>query len=172
MIIIIIIIIRYNIIKLRGRWMLESDWLTNVLRCAIIFRETHGERSSRQLSRPHYSSVSLRQMISLISKVALQFCITLPNYFCYFKGRITVPYHFAKWFLLFQRLHYSSVSLFQIISVISKVALQFRITSPNDFSYFKGCITVLYHFSKLFLLFQRSYNRKIMQNPQWHWPNK
>ncbi len=42
--------------------MLESDWLTNVLRCAIIFRETHGER------RPHYSSVSLRQMISVISK--------------------------------------------------------------------------------------------------------
>ncbi len=30
--------------------MLDSDWLTNVLRCAIIFRETHGERSSRQLS--------------------------------------------------------------------------------------------------------------------------
>ncbi len=29
--------------------MLESDWLTNVLRCAIIFRETHSERSSRQL---------------------------------------------------------------------------------------------------------------------------
>ncbi len=131
-------IIHYNIIKLRGRWMLESDWLTNVLRCTIIFRETHGERSSRQLSRPHYSSVSLRQMISLISKVALQFritspnisviskvalqfCITLPNYFCYFKSRITFPYHFAKLFLLFQRSHYSSVSLCQIISVISKV---------------------------------------------------
>ncbi len=30
--------------------MLEFDWLTNVLRCVIIFRETHGERSSRQLS--------------------------------------------------------------------------------------------------------------------------
>ncbi len=30
--------------------MLESDWLSNVLRCAIIFREMHGERSSRQLS--------------------------------------------------------------------------------------------------------------------------
>ncbi len=28
--------------------MLESDWLTNILRRAIIFRETHGERSSRQ----------------------------------------------------------------------------------------------------------------------------
>ncbi len=48
---------------LRGRWMLESDWLTNVLRCAIIFMETHGERSSRQLSWPHYSSVSLRLML-------------------------------------------------------------------------------------------------------------
>jgi len=22
--------------------MLESDWLKNILRCAIIFRETHG----------------------------------------------------------------------------------------------------------------------------------
>ncbi len=53
---------------LRDHWMLESDWLTKVLRRAIIFRETHGERSSRQLSWPHYSSVSLRQMI------------------CYFKG--------------------------------------------------------------------------------------
>ncbi len=29
--------------------MLESDWLTNVLKCAIIVREAHGERSSRQL---------------------------------------------------------------------------------------------------------------------------
>ncbi len=29
--------------------MLESDWLTNVLRCAVIFRETYGEGSSRQL---------------------------------------------------------------------------------------------------------------------------
>ncbi len=46
--------------------MLDSDWLTNVLRCAIIFRETHSDRSSRQLSWP-------------------------------------VLYHFAKWFLLFQR---------------------------------------------------------------------
>ncbi len=27
--------------------MLESDWLTNVLRCAIIFKETHGECSSQ-----------------------------------------------------------------------------------------------------------------------------
>ncbi len=52
--------------------MLESDWLTNVLRCAIISREMHGERSSRQLSWPHYSSVSLRQMISVISKVLQQ----------------------------------------------------------------------------------------------------
>ncbi len=26
---------------LRGHWMLESDWLTNIPRCAIIFRETH-----------------------------------------------------------------------------------------------------------------------------------
>ncbi len=28
----------------------ESDWLTNILRCAIIFSEMHDERSSRQLS--------------------------------------------------------------------------------------------------------------------------
>ncbi len=46
-----------------GRWMLESDWL--VLRCVNIFRETHGERSSRH--------------------------------------RITWPYHFSRWFLLLQR---------------------------------------------------------------------
>ncbi len=52
--------------------MLESDWLKNVLWCAIIFRETHGERSSRQLSWLHYSFVSLRQMISVISKVLQQ----------------------------------------------------------------------------------------------------
>ncbi len=51
--------------------MLESDWLTNVLKCAIIFRETHGERSSKQLSWPSYSSVSLRT-ISVISKVFQQ----------------------------------------------------------------------------------------------------
>ncbi len=52
--------------------MLESDWLTIVLRSAIIFREMHGERSSKQLSWPHYSSVSLRLMISVISKVFQQ----------------------------------------------------------------------------------------------------
>ncbi len=58
-----------NTIILRGRWMLESDWLTNVLTCAIIFRETHGEHSSRQLSWPHYMTISLHQTISVISKV-------------------------------------------------------------------------------------------------------
>ncbi len=47
--------------------MLESDWLTNILGCAIIFRKTHSERSSRQLS------------------TALQFRITSPNDFSYFK---------------------------------------------------------------------------------------
>ncbi len=52
--------------------MLESDLMTNVLRCVIIFRETHGEPSSRQLSRPHYMTISLRQMISVISKVLQQ----------------------------------------------------------------------------------------------------
>ncbi len=48
--------------------MLESDWLKNVLRCAIIFRETHGERSSRQLSWLHYSFVSLRQIFLLFQR--------------------------------------------------------------------------------------------------------
>ncbi len=48
-------------------WMLESDWLTHVMRCAIIFRETRGERSSRQIS------------------TALQLRITSPNSFSYFK---------------------------------------------------------------------------------------
>ncbi len=64
--------ILYNNIYTTVRWILESDWLTNVLRCAIIFRETHDERSSRQLSWPHYSSVSLCQVISVISKVLQQ----------------------------------------------------------------------------------------------------
>ncbi len=48
--------------------MLESDWLTNVLRCAIIFREMHDERSSRQLL------------------TVLHVHITSPNDFSYFKG--------------------------------------------------------------------------------------
>ncbi len=48
--------------------MLESDWLTNVLRCAIIFREKHGERSSRQVL------------------TALLDHITSPNDLRYFKG--------------------------------------------------------------------------------------
>ncbi len=52
--------------------MLESDWLRNVLRCAIIFREKHSERSSRQLSWSHYMTLSLRKMISVISKVLQQ----------------------------------------------------------------------------------------------------
>ncbi len=35
--------------------MLESDWLMNVLRCAIILSETHGERSSRhRITRPYH----------------------------------------------------------------------------------------------------------------------
>ncbi len=47
--------------------MLESDWLTNILRCAIIFREITANVVPGS-SRPHYSSVSLCQMISVISK--------------------------------------------------------------------------------------------------------
>ncbi len=50
--------------------MLESDCLTNVLRCAIIFRETQGERSSRQV--PLYSSISLRQMIFFFYAIVIQ----------------------------------------------------------------------------------------------------
>ncbi len=53
-------------------WMLESDWLTNVLRCAIIFRKTHGEHSSRQFSWPHYMTISLRLIIYVISMVSQQ----------------------------------------------------------------------------------------------------
>ncbi len=44
--------------------MLESDWLTKVLRCAFIIRETLGERSSRQLLTA-LQSVSFQQMISV-----------------------------------------------------------------------------------------------------------
>ncbi len=51
-----------------GCWMLESDWLMGILRCAIIFRETHGECSSRQLL------------------TALHDHITSPNDLSYFKG--------------------------------------------------------------------------------------
>ncbi len=62
-----------NII-LRGRWMLESDWLTTVLRCEIIFRETNGERSSRPLLS------------------VLHVHITSPNDFSYFKDLTTAKY--------------------------------------------------------------------------------
>ncbi len=48
--------------------MLESDWLSNVLRCAIVLRETHGERSSRQLL------------------AALHVHIISPNDLSYYKG--------------------------------------------------------------------------------------
>ncbi len=51
---------------LQGCWMLESDWLTDILRCAIIFRVTHVVPGS-------------------------------------FLDRITDPFQFAKWFLIFQR---------------------------------------------------------------------
>ncbi len=47
--------------------MLESDWLMNVQMCAIIFREMHGERSSRELLN------------------ALHIHITSPSDFSYFK---------------------------------------------------------------------------------------
>ncbi len=67
--------------------MLESDWLTNVLRCVIIFRETHGECSSRQLSFFFFFFFFLLYLLNAGS----------------FLDRITWPYHFAKWFLLFQR---------------------------------------------------------------------
>lgn len=47
--------------------MLDSDWLMNILRRAIIFQEKHS-----------YEVVS-----GLLT--ALQFLITVPNYFSYFK---------------------------------------------------------------------------------------
>ncbi len=50
-----------------------SIWLADErFDVSIIFRETQSERSSRQLSWPYYRSVSLRQMISVISKVLQQ----------------------------------------------------------------------------------------------------
>ncbi len=58
----------YIYIYYGGNWMLESDWLTNILRSAIIFRETHGEHSSRQVL------------------TALHVHITSPNDLSYFKG--------------------------------------------------------------------------------------
>ncbi len=46
---------------LQGHSMLKSDWLMNILTCAIIFREARG------WSWPHHMSISLRHMISVIS---------------------------------------------------------------------------------------------------------
>ncbi len=48
--------------------MLESDWLMNVLKCAIVFREAHVVPGS-SLDR---ITISLRKMISVISKVLQQ----------------------------------------------------------------------------------------------------
>ncbi len=39
---------------LESDW-LESDWLMNILRCAIIFREIHGERSDRITCKYHFA---------------------------------------------------------------------------------------------------------------------
>ncbi len=48
--------------------MLESDWLMNVLKCAIVFREAQVVPGS-SLNR---ITISLRKMISVISKVLQQ----------------------------------------------------------------------------------------------------
>ncbi len=60
---------REKYIELWGCWMLESDWLMNVLMCDIIL----GTRTVNVVpgrSCPHYlSSISLRQVIWVISKV-------------------------------------------------------------------------------------------------------
>ncbi len=45
--------------------MLESDWLMNVLRCAIIFRETHGERSLRQVLTALYDHIQGADLVIL-----------------------------------------------------------------------------------------------------------
>ncbi len=52
--------------------MLDSDWLTNVLRCAIIFRETHGERGSRQLSTKLQYLYHFTKWFQLFQKVFQQ----------------------------------------------------------------------------------------------------
>jgi len=45
------------------------DWLTNVLSCAIIFRKRINKSSSRHVLTALQFHISLRQMISVYSKV-------------------------------------------------------------------------------------------------------
>ncbi len=69
----------FNWIILRGRWMLESDWLMNVLRCAII----SGKRTAN--------------VVPGRLSTALQFRITSPNYFSYSKGLAIQPKPTRHW---------------------------------------------------------------------------
>ncbi len=59
--------------------MLESDWLMNILRCAIIFRETHGERSSRhRITCPyHFAKLFVLFQRSLQPKTAKELKLTM-----------------------------------------------------------------------------------------------
>jgi len=43
-----------SLLSTTGCWILDSNWLTNILRHAVIFKETHSLYSSR-----HYSSITL-----------------------------------------------------------------------------------------------------------------
>ncbi len=52
--------------------MLDSDWLMNVQRCAIIFRETYSERNSRQLSTALQFRITSLNVIQLFQKVLQQ----------------------------------------------------------------------------------------------------
>ncbi len=57
--------------------MLESDGLMNVLRCVIIFRETHGEHISRQLLTALHVYITLQNNL-LFTEIM--------SYFSYFRG--------------------------------------------------------------------------------------
>ncbi len=118
--------------------MLESDWLTDVLRRVIISREAHGERSSRQISWPHYSSVSLRQMISVISKVLQHnFFIMYRPYIikCNFVAKHGQDLTMLSVFLLYLFvLPTSSLSLTYCLSVSNRKHIAYRRYSLSQLS--------------------------------------
>ncbi len=88
--------------------MLESDWLTNVLRCGI--------------KKKNWTIIDVQTTWQCQNIFTLQYTEQVHTKGVqFFSGkratanvvpgstldRITVPYHFAKWFLLFQRSHYN-----------------------------------------------------------------
>lgn len=56
------ILVTWNCFVFWGYWMLESDCLTSIIRCAVILRETHGES---KVQAGHDVSISRRQKRSL-----------------------------------------------------------------------------------------------------------